>query len=205
MGILLLGCGINPARSFATSLMKNQWKDHWVYWVGPFFGGPIGGALYTFWFKGEAFGDEKKEEPVEKDVEQGVDKKEKLDKETKEAGLKDRRLMTGKPKDSSKEEGKNDKEADKSKDNKESKSKIDNKDPNAKDEGKPKDTSKEEKLQDSTKEKPKDIKEEDNSKDAPKDAKNEGKGTKDEAKEKNIIDTNEKDTKGLTDRRLHEK
>ena len=96
MGILLLGCGINPARSFATSLMKNQWKDHWVYWVGPFFGGPIGGALYTFWFKGEAFGDEKKEEPVEKDVEQGVDKKEKLDKETKEAGLKDRRLLTGK-------------------------------------------------------------------------------------------------------------
>ena len=82
---------------------------------------------------------------------------------------------------------------------------IDNKDPNAKDEGKPKETSKEEKIKDSTKEKPKDIKEEDNSKDAPKDAKNEGKGTKDEAKEKNIIDTNEKDTKGLTDRRLHEK
>ena len=73
--------------------MKNQWKDHWVYWVGPFFGGPIGGALYTFWFKGEAFGDEKKEESDEKDVEQGVNKKEKIDKETKEAGIKDRRLI----------------------------------------------------------------------------------------------------------------
>ena len=179
--------------------MKNQWKDHWVYWVGPFFGGPIGGALYTFWFKGEAFGDEKKEESDEKDVEQGVDKKEKLDKEIKEAGFKDRRLMTGKPKDNSKEKGNNDQEADKSKDNKESKSKVDNQDPNAKDEGKTKDTSKEEK--------PKDIKEEENSKDPPKDAKNkEGKssGSKDEGnKEKNIIDTNEKDTKGLTDRRLH--
>ena len=61
----------------------------------------------------------------------------------------------------------------------------------------------------SKEEKPKDIKEEENPKDPSKDAKNkEGKssGSKDEAnKEKNIIDTNEKDTKGLTDRRLHEK
>ncbi|KAG8505650.1 Aquaporin-1, partial [Galemys pyrenaicus] len=42
------GCGINPARSFGSSVMTHNFKDHWVFWVGPFIGGALAVLIYDF-------------------------------------------------------------------------------------------------------------------------------------------------------------
>lgn len=47
------GCSINPARSLGSAVVYNEpvaWKDHWVFWVGPFVGGPAAALLYEFIF-----------------------------------------------------------------------------------------------------------------------------------------------------------
>ncbi|XP_061835261.1 aquaporin-1-like [Nerophis lumbriciformis] len=42
------GCGINPARTFGPALIMNDFKDHWVYWVGPMCGGVAAALIYDF-------------------------------------------------------------------------------------------------------------------------------------------------------------
>ncbi|XP_052233094.1 aquaporin-4-like [Dreissena polymorpha] len=42
------GCGMNPARSFGPAVITKQWKDHWVFWVGPLIGGIFGGFTYEY-------------------------------------------------------------------------------------------------------------------------------------------------------------
>uniref|UniRef100_A0A672G0J9 Aquaporin FA-CHIP-like n=1 Tax=Salarias fasciatus TaxID=181472 RepID=A0A672G0J9_SALFA len=42
------GCGINPARSFGPALIMKDFKDHWVYWVGPMCGGVAAALIYDF-------------------------------------------------------------------------------------------------------------------------------------------------------------
>ncbi|KAM3604517.1 uncharacterized protein V6R79_012337 [Siganus canaliculatus] len=42
------GCGINPARSFGPALILKNFKDHWVYWVGPMCGGVAAALIYDF-------------------------------------------------------------------------------------------------------------------------------------------------------------
>ncbi|KAK2505787.1 hypothetical protein MC885_020916 [Smutsia gigantea] len=42
------GCGINPARSFGSSVITHNFKDHWIFWVGPFIGGALAVLIYDF-------------------------------------------------------------------------------------------------------------------------------------------------------------
>jgi len=42
------GASMNTARSFAPALLNGDWKDQWIYWVGP----TAGGLLAVFFYKG---------------------------------------------------------------------------------------------------------------------------------------------------------
>ncbi|KAJ6659327.1 hypothetical protein lerEdw1_019198 [Lerista edwardsae] len=42
------GCGINPARSFGSALVANNFNNHWVFWVGPLLGGAAAAFIYDF-------------------------------------------------------------------------------------------------------------------------------------------------------------
>uniref|UniRef100_A0A7N8YJU7 Aquaporin 1a (Colton blood group), tandem duplicate 1 n=1 Tax=Mastacembelus armatus TaxID=205130 RepID=A0A7N8YJU7_9TELE len=42
------GCGINPARTFGPAVIKSNFENHWVYWVGPMCGGVAAALVYDF-------------------------------------------------------------------------------------------------------------------------------------------------------------
>jgi MIP family channel proteins len=44
----LTGASMNPARSLAPALVSGQWRDFWVYLVGPLIGAPLGAFAYQF-------------------------------------------------------------------------------------------------------------------------------------------------------------
>ena len=44
----LTGGSLNPARAFGPELVQGEWTNAWLYYVGPFAGGLIAAALYTF-------------------------------------------------------------------------------------------------------------------------------------------------------------
>jgi len=54
MGIVaagnLSGGSMNPARSFGPALVSGHWEGHWVYWIGPLFGGLLAGWVYEYAF-----------------------------------------------------------------------------------------------------------------------------------------------------------
>lgn len=49
--IPITGCGINPARSFGSAVIQNDFTAHWVYWVGPCLGGILGAVLHHIPFQ----------------------------------------------------------------------------------------------------------------------------------------------------------
>ncbi|XP_029447418.1 aquaporin-4-like [Rhinatrema bivittatum] len=44
------GASMNPARSLGTSVVFNDWHNHWVYWIGPMMGGILAGFIYEYVF-----------------------------------------------------------------------------------------------------------------------------------------------------------
>ncbi|XP_032821344.1 aquaporin-1 [Petromyzon marinus] len=42
------GCSMNPARSFAPAVLTRNFKDHWVFWLGPLSGSLCAALFYDF-------------------------------------------------------------------------------------------------------------------------------------------------------------
>ncbi|XP_073147312.1 aquaporin TIP3-1-like isoform X2 [Henckelia pumila] len=42
------GAAMNPARAFGPALVGWRWRNHWIYWLGPFVGAAIAGLIYEF-------------------------------------------------------------------------------------------------------------------------------------------------------------
>ncbi|XP_050377599.1 probable aquaporin TIP3-2 [Argentina anserina] len=42
------GASMNPARAFGPALVGWRWKNHWIYWLGPFIGGGLAGLIYEY-------------------------------------------------------------------------------------------------------------------------------------------------------------
>ncbi|KAL2461822.1 putative aquaporin TIP3-2 [Abeliophyllum distichum] len=42
------GASMNPARAFGPALVGWRWKNHWIYWLGPFLGAAVAGVVYEF-------------------------------------------------------------------------------------------------------------------------------------------------------------
>ncbi|KAL2649915.1 hypothetical protein R1flu_018043 [Riccia fluitans] len=56
VGLPYTGASMNPARSFGPALISWQWSRHWIYWLGPFIGGALAGAIYDGVFISEDSG-----------------------------------------------------------------------------------------------------------------------------------------------------
>ncbi|XP_030054082.1 aquaporin-5 [Microcaecilia unicolor] len=48
LGIYFTGCSMNPARSFGPSVIIRDFKDHWVFWVGPLVGAILASLFYNY-------------------------------------------------------------------------------------------------------------------------------------------------------------
>ncbi|XP_049395381.1 probable aquaporin TIP3-2 [Solanum stenotomum] len=42
------GASMNPARAFGPALVGWRWRNHWIYWLGPFVGAALAGLIYEY-------------------------------------------------------------------------------------------------------------------------------------------------------------
>lgn len=56
VAVPLTGAGINPARSLGPAIFAGVWADHWIFWVGPLFGGALAGLVYQTLFASDRNG-----------------------------------------------------------------------------------------------------------------------------------------------------
>ncbi|OAY61056.1 probable aquaporin TIP3-2 [Manihot esculenta] len=42
------GASMNPARAFGPALVGWRWRNHWIYWLGPFIGAGLAGLIYEY-------------------------------------------------------------------------------------------------------------------------------------------------------------
>ncbi|KDN39551.1 hypothetical protein RSAG8_08707, partial [Rhizoctonia solani AG-8 WAC10335] len=47
-GVVFTGAAMNTARAFGPAVVSGFDRDHWVYWVGPFFGSLLATSFYSF-------------------------------------------------------------------------------------------------------------------------------------------------------------
>jgi MIP family channel proteins len=52
LGGPLTGGSMNPARSFGPALVAGMWKDHWIFWLGPFMGAAVAVFVYDGFLSG---------------------------------------------------------------------------------------------------------------------------------------------------------
>lgn len=50
LGGPLTGAAMNPARHFGPALVQNEWKDTWLYWLGPITGGLAASIVQNYIF-----------------------------------------------------------------------------------------------------------------------------------------------------------
>jgi MIP family channel proteins len=46
----LTGAAMNPSRHFGPALVEGEWKDTWIYWVGPIIGGGLASIVHNYIF-----------------------------------------------------------------------------------------------------------------------------------------------------------
>ncbi|KAI9481549.1 MAG: aquaporin-like protein [Benjaminiella poitrasii] len=46
IGSAIDGTSVNPARSFAASIVAGKWANHWIFWFGPLVGGIFAAIIY---------------------------------------------------------------------------------------------------------------------------------------------------------------
>lgn len=77
IGTPIDGTSINPARSFAASIVTGKWANHWIFWFGPLIGGFF---AYLIYMVCKIFTSESQGEALAKQAEQ-QDREEREDKE----------------------------------------------------------------------------------------------------------------------------
>ncbi|XP_033337304.1 aquaporin AQPAe.a [Megalopta genalis] len=45
------GCSLNPARTLGPAVWNGYWRDHWLFWLGPFTGSVVASSMYRFLFR----------------------------------------------------------------------------------------------------------------------------------------------------------